>query len=235
MSIHNAAQKGDIAPKVLLPGDPLRAKFIAENYMSDILCYNQVRNTLGYTGIYQGERISVQSTGMGVPSISIYAEELIREYDVKQLIRIGTCGTIHHKIELNDIIVAMSACTDSNVNKIRFNHLDYAPTASYTLLTKAMQSCSDQNIHAVPGTILTSDHFYIDFGEHNYYQMWSKYGVLAIEMETAALYTIASRYEVDALAILQVTDNIVTNQHLSADDRQNGLDKLIRTGLSTII
>jgi len=235
MSIHNEAKSGEVAERVLLPGDPLRAKFIAENFLEDITLYNKVRNALGYTGYYKGIKISVQSTGMGIPSMSIYTNELLEDYGVKKLIRVGTCGSFHPKVELNDLITAMSACTDSNVNKIRFKNLDYAPHSDFQLLKSAVEKSEKLGFKTHCGSVLTSDHFYIDFNEEEYYKMWSNYGVLAIEMETTALYTLAAKYNAQALSILHVTDDLANKTHLSSEQRQTGLHKLIELGLETII
>ncbi|RKX81919.1 MAG: purine-nucleoside phosphorylase, partial [Spirochaetes bacterium] len=186
MSIHISAKKGDIAEAVLLPGDPLRAKFIAENLFENAVLYSKVRGMFGYTGTYKGKTISVQGTGMGIPSISIYATELIQEYGAKKLIRIGSCGSTNTKINLRDIIIAMSASTDASFNKLHFNGMDYAATADYDLLEKAVNSARSRETPFHVGKVLTSDTFYQDDPEG--WKLWAEYGILAEEMETAALY-----------------------------------------------
>ena len=207
---HNAAKKGDIAPTVLLPGDPLRAKFIADTFLENPVCYNTVRNMFGYTGTYKGRPVSVQGTGMGVPSLSIYVTELITEYDAQNVIRIGTCGAMQPEIKVRDVIMAQGSCTDSNVNRIRFRGLDYAPIADFGLMQKAWTAASARGVDLKVGNILTSDTFYGDDPEA--WKMWAAYNVLAVEMETAALYTIASKYRRKALTLLTVSDHIVTDR-----------------------
>jgi purine-nucleoside phosphorylase len=233
MSIHIGAKEGQIADKILLPGDPLRAKYIAENFLENPVCYNEVRGMLGYTGTYKGERVSVQGTGMGVPSISIYAHELIESYGVKRLIRVGTCGALLEDIKVRDVILAMSASTDSAVNKHRFKGIDYAPTASFDLLKKAYELASAEKIPVHVGNIFTSDTFYADDQEMT--TLLSKYGTLAIEMEAAALYTIAAKFKVHALAILTVSDHLITGELTTAEERQTTFNQMIQVALDTII
>jgi len=227
MSAHNNAKKGDIADFVLLPGDPRRAKLIAETFLTDVKCYNEVRGMLGYTGFYNGKRISVQGTGMGMPSISIYVTELIEEYGVDTLVRIGSCGSIQEDVEMMDIVLAMSACTDSGMNKFRFNGNDFAPTANFGLLKKAYEIAEQKKIKSHTGSILTSDFFYGESHLGDPFLNWKTYGVLGVDMETAALYSIAAKYKKKALAILTVSDHILKKQALSADDRQNTFKEMI--------
>ncbi|HTG67192.1 MAG TPA: purine-nucleoside phosphorylase [Flavobacterium sp.] len=227
MSAHNNAKKGDIANFVLLPGDPRRAKLIAETFLTDVKCYNEVRGMLGYTGFYNGKRISIQGTGMGMPSISIYVTELIEEYGVDTLVRIGSCGSIQEDVEMMDIILAMSACTDSGMNKFRFNGNDFAPTANFELLKKANEIAEQKKIKPHIGSILTSDFFYGESHLGDPFLNWKTYGVLGVDMETAALYSIAAKYRKKALAILTVSDHILKKQALSADDRQNSFKEMI--------
>lgn len=215
---HNEAKKGDIAETVLLPGDPLRAKFIAETFLENVTCYNKVRNMFGFTGTYKGRRVSVQGTGMGVPSISIYATELMVEYGVQNLVRIGTCGSIQKDVQIRDIVMAQGACTDSNVNRVRFAGLDYAPIADFGLMTKAKAVADSLGIPLKVGNILTSDTFYGDDPES--WKRWAAYGVLAVEMESTALYTIAAKHKRHALTLLTVSDSIVTGEATSAEERQ---------------
>ncbi len=218
MSVHISAEVGDIAPTVLLPGDPMRAKFIADNYLEESYCYNKVRGMYGFTGHYQGKLISVQGTGMGIPSIAIYLDELINQYQARNLIRIGSCGSIQPDIKVRDIILAMSASTDSSFNKIRFNGNDYSPTACYQLLKKAELIALEKSLLVKVGNILTTDMFYHDDSE--YWRLWASYGVLAVEMETAALYTLAAKYKVKALSILTVSDSLVTGEGTNATERE---------------
>ncbi|RUT78106.1 purine-nucleoside phosphorylase [Ancylomarina longa] len=236
MSAHNEAKMGDIAETILLPGDPLRAKYIADNFLEDVVCYNKVRGMLGFTGTYKGKRISVQGTGMGVPSISIYTHELITQYGVKNLIRIGTCGSFNHDVNVRDVILAMTSSTDSGINKNKFKGMDYAPCADFKMLSDAHQVATSKGIHVKAGNILTSDVFYHDL-ENNPepFKIWADYGVLAVEMETTALYTIAARQKAKALSILTVSDHILTGEATSAEERQTTLHTMIELGLETAI
>ena len=229
MSIHIGAKEGDIASTVLLPGDPLRAKYIAENFLTDTICYNQVRGMYGYTGTYKGKRISVQGTGMGIPSISIYLNELITSYKAKNLIRIGSCGSMQADIKIRDVILAMSASTNSHINKIRFNGMDYAPTADFNLLKKAYDIALEKNISVKIGSVLTSDTFYQD--DPNSWKHWANYGVLAVEMETAALYTLAAKFKVNALSILTVSDSLVTREETTSEERQKTFNQMVEVAL----
>jgi purine-nucleoside phosphorylase len=231
MSVHNNAKKGDIADFVLLPGDPRRAKLIAETFLRDIVCYNEVRGMLGYTGYYNGKRISVQGTGMGMPSMSIYATELIEEYDVESLVRIGSCGSIQENVNIMDVILATSACTDSGMNKIRFDGKDFAPTANFELLKKASDVAENNKLNTHTGSILTSDFFYGESHIQNPFLSWKTYGVLGVDMEAAALYTIAAKYKKKALAILTVSDHLLKKQAISAEDRQNSFKEMINLAL----
>ncbi|WP_102398709.1 purine-nucleoside phosphorylase [Haloimpatiens massiliensis] len=229
MSTHIGAKEGQIAETILLPGDPLRAKYIADNYLEDVICYNEVRGMYGYTGTYKGKKISVQGTGMGVPSISIYANELIQRYGVKRLIRVGTCGAIQENIKVRDVILAMTSCTTSGINRRRFNGMDFAPAASFKLLKKAYDIAEEKAIPVTVGNILTSDLFYDDIP--NSFKMWADYGVLAIEMESAALYTLGAKYGVDTLSILTVSDNIVTGEETNSEEREKTFTKMMEIAL----
>lgn len=229
MSIHIGAKKGDIANTVLLPGDPLRAKYIAENYLEDAICYNDIRGMYGFTGNYKGKRVSVQGTGMGIPSISIYANELIESYGVKNLIRIGTCGSLLKDVKIRDVVLAMSASTTSGINKIRFKGMDFAPTASFELLKKAYDAAKSKNVNVKAGNVLTSDLFYDDDPES--WKLWAKFGALVVEMETAGLYTLAAKYNVNALSILTVSDSLVTGEETSAKERQTSFTKMMEIAL----
>lgn len=233
MSLHISAPKGAIAETILLPGDPLRAKFVAKNFLENVICYNEIRGMFGFTGTYKGKEVSVQGTGMGIPSISIYVNELISEYGVKNLIRIGTCGSIQENIRLKDVILAMSASTDSNINKIRFNNQDFAPTASFDLLLKAYKHAVQTKLPVNVGSILSSDTFYYDHPDA--WKIWAKFGVLAIEMEAAGLYTLASKYNVNALALLTVSDHLIFRKSASSEDREKTFLSMIDIALNTAI
>jgi len=229
MSIHIGAKEGDIASTVLLPGDPLRAKYIAENFLTDAVCYNEVRGMYGYTGNYKGKRVSIQGTGMGVPSISIYLNELITTYKAKNLIRIGSCGSMQPYIKIRDVILAMSASTDSHINKIRFNGMDYASTANFNLLKKAYDIALEKDIPIKVGSVLTTDTFYHD--DPDSWKHWANYGVLAVEMETAALYTLAAKFKVNALSILTVSDSLVTREETTSEERQKTFNQMVEIAL----
>lgn len=229
MSIHIGAKKGDIASTVLLPGDPLRAQYIAENFLTNSTCYNKVRGMYGYTGTYNGKRVSVQGTGMGIPSISIYVNELISSYEVKNLIRIGSCGSMQPNIKIRDVILAMSASTDSSINKIRFSGMDYASTANFDLLKKAYDIALKKDIKVKVGNILTTDTFYHD--DPDSWKHWANYGVLAAEMETAALYTLSAKFKVNALSILTVSDSLVTREETTSEERQKTFNQMVEVAL----
>jgi purine-nucleoside phosphorylase len=229
MTVHLEARPGDIAPVVLLPGDPLRAQFIAERLLDGAVCHNQVRNALGYTGRYRDTRISVQSTGMGMPSCAIYVHELLETYGARVLIRIGTCGALQPDLRVRDLILAMSASTDSAMNRHRFGGMDYAPTASFDLLRRAHDLAAGGDRPARVGSVLTSDTFYPD--REDGWTIWARHGVLASEMETAAIYTLAARAGARALSILTVSDNLVTGEHSSAEERQTGFAHMAQLAL----
>jgi len=229
MSIHIGAKEGEIASTVLLPGDPLRAKYIAENFLTDAICYNKVRGMYGYTGTYKGKRVSIQGSGMGIPSIAIYLNELITSYKAKNLIRIGSCGSMQANIKIRDVILAMSASTDSHINKIRFNGMDYASTANFNLLKKAYDIALEKDISVKVGSVLTSDTFYQD--DPNSWKHWANYGVLAVEMETAVLYTLAAKFKVNALSILTVSDSLVTREETTSEERQKTFNQMVEVAL----
>jgi purine-nucleoside phosphorylase len=229
MSVHLEARPGDLAPVVLLPGDPLRARFIAERFLDSAVCHNQVRNALGYTGVYRGARISVQSTGMGMPSFSIYAHELLESYGARVLIRVGTCGAMQARVHVRDLILAVSASTDSAMNRIRFGGMDFAPTADFELLRRAHELAAARELPVHTGSVLSTDAFYPD--AEDWWKVWARHGVLAAEMETAALYTLAARFGARALALLTVSDQIVTGEHSSAEERQTGFGRMAELAL----
>lgn len=229
MSKHIGAKEGQIAPTILLPGDPLRAKHFAETLLEDAMCFNEVRGMLGFTGRFGGKRVSVMGTGMGIPSLSIYATELIREYDAKTLIRVGTCGALQPDLKLGDIVLAMAASTDSHINKIRFAGMDYAPTASFPLLLRAYEVTKDLGCGARVGGILSSDTFYDDDPES--WRKWAAYGALVVEMETAGLYTLAAKFGVEALSILTVSDLLSTDEAATAEQREKGFLQMAEIAL----
>ena len=232
MSVHIGAKKGEIADTILLPGDPLRAKYIAENFLENPVCYNEVRGMLGFTGTYKGKKISVQGTGMGVPSISIYVNELIREYDVKNLIRVGTCGAIQKDVKVRDVILAMTSSTDSKMNQINFNGIDYAPTANFELLKNAYDAATEKGMQVKVGSVFTADQFYNDNAE---LEKWAQYQILAVEMETTALYTIAAKYGRKALSVLTVSDHILTGEETTSEERQTTFNEMIEVALEAAI
>jgi purine-nucleoside phosphorylase len=228
---HISAAKGEIAERILLPGDPLRAKWIADNYLENVKQYNAVRNMFGYTGTYKGERVSVQGTGMGLPSISIYATELFNEYDVQTAIRIGTCGGLLEKTKVGDVILAMSASTDSNINRRFTNNLDFAPHADFKLLLAAYEaSKNNPNVHI--GGVASMDYFY---DETDSAQKLIQHGVLGVEMEANALYSIAARKQRRALAVLTVSDHIITHESMPSADREQSLNAMVEIALSALL
>lgn len=228
---HNRANPGDIAETILLPGDPLRAKFIAETFFDDPVQFNDVRNMLGYTGTWNGKRISTMGTGMGIPSLAIYVEELCKFYGVKRLIRVGSCGAIQADLKIYDVILAMSASTDSSINRYRFNGGSYAPTASFSLLYRAYRKALELGIEPHVGSVTSNDLFYTIEGEDISWEQWAAYGSLAVEMESAGLYTIAARYGAEALSILTVSDSLVHHQETTPDERQNSFTNMMRIAL----
>lgn len=222
-------EKGIIAETVLLPGDPLRAKVIAENYLEKTVQFNAVRNMLGYTGTYQGKKVSVMGTGMGMPSIGIYSYELINFYGVRNLIRVGSCGAFQEDIKVRDIIIGMSASTNSNFASQYDLPGTYAPTASWSLLKKAVDAAAQKGIEVKVGNILSSDIFYDD--DADAWKKWARMGVLAVEMEAAALYMNAARAGANALCILTVSDSLVHHEYVSAEERQNTFTQMMEIAL----
>lgn len=233
MSIHIAAKNGEIAETVLLPGDPKRAKWIAENFLKDAFCYNDIRGMLGFTGTYKGKRISVQGTGMGIPSASIYINELLKEYSVKNLIRVGSAGSYQKEIKVRDIVVAMATSTDSSINNKRFNYANFAPTANFELFSTLLKVAEEKNIKIKAGNILTSDEFYTD--DPNYYKKWADFGILAVEMESAGLYTLAAKYKARALSILTISDSLVSTEITTSEEREKTFNEMIELALETAI
>jgi len=234
MSTHIGAKPGEIAERVLMPGDPLRAKWIAEHYLEDAKCYSTVRNMFGFTGTYQGVRLSVQGSGMGMPSASIYAHELINDYGANMLIRVGSCGALTESLKLRDVIAAIGSATDSNMNRARFDGLiDYAPVADFGLLRTAVDVAERRGVQMHVGPILAADAFYTD--RPDLYDRLADYGVLAVEMESAALYTIAARFKARALTVLTVSDHIKTGERTTAEERERTFAEMAEIALDTAI
>ena len=232
MSVHIDAKKGDVAESILLPGDPLRAKWIADTFLENVICYNKVRGMLGFTGTYKGKRVSVQGTGMGIPSALIYANELITQFGVKNLIRVGSAGSYQKDVKIRDIVLAMAGSTTSGINAQRFHGASYAPTASFELFQKAVIAAKEQNILIKAGNVLSSDEFYTDNFED--YKHWAEFGVLCVEMETAGLYTTASKHNVNALSILTISDSLVTKERTTAEEREQTFKEMVLIALDTI-
>ncbi len=226
---HIRAERGEIAETILLPGDPLRAKYIADTFLEDVVIFNDIRNMLGYTGTYKGKRISVMGTGMGIASIGIYSFELIHEYGVKNLIRVGSCGAYTDELELYDIIFAIGSSTNSNyASQFQLNG-NYSATASWKLLEKAKKVADEKGIDVKVGNILSSDIFYNANSEE--WKRWADMGILAVEMESFGLYCNAAKAGVNALTILTVSDSLVTHQETTADERQNSFSKMMEIAL----
>jgi len=234
MSTHIGAERGQIAERVLMPGDPLRAKWIAEKYLDEATCYSTVRNMLGFTGTYRGTPVSVQGSGMGMPSCSIYTHELINEYGVTTLVRVGSCGALTESLGLRDVVAASGASTDSAMNRMRFDGLiDYAPVADFALLRAAVDAAERHGVEMRVGPVFAADAFYGD--RPDLYDRLAEYGVLAVEMETAALYTIAARFRARALTVLTVSDHIKTGERTSALDREQTFGAMVEIALDAIV
>jgi len=231
-SKHLNAAVGDYAETVLMPGDPLRAQYIADTYLENSRRVNDVRNMWGFTGEYKGIPVSVQAHGMGIPSASIYCTELITEYDVKRMIRVGSCGTTHPKVKLRDVVIAMGASTDSGVNRIRFGGYDFAALASYSLVEKAVAVAREKSISYHVGNIFSADLFYTPDTEM--FKTLAKLDVLGVEMEAAGMYPIAAENGVEALAICTVSDDIRTGDALTAEERATTFDDMILVALETV-
>jgi purine-nucleoside phosphorylase len=230
---HISAARGDFAEVTLMPGDPLRAEHIAKTYLQDARLVTSVRNMYGYTGIYNGKRISVMGHGMGIPSCGIYATELVREYGVRVLIRVGSCGALAPSAQLGDILFAMGASTDSKVNRMRFLGHDFAAIADYELLAAATLVAKEKQIPVRVGNVMSTDFFY--HPQENFLDIVEKMGILALEMEVAGLYGVAAEYGARALGILTVSDHIRRNEHLSTDERQTSFDSMIHIALETAV
>lgn len=229
---HINAPEGAFAETVLMPGDPLRAKHIADTFLEDAICVNTVRNMFGYTGTYKGKNVSVLGSGMGVPSMSIYATELVKFYGVKNIIRIGSCGALPLDVKVRDVVIGMGASTDSMVNRNRLGGLDFAAIASFNLLEKAVAAARAKDINVKVGNVFTSDLFYNP--SPTLFDTLEKYGVLAVEMEAAGLYGVAAEYGINALAIFTVSDHIRTGEALSAELRQTSFNEMVEVALGCL-
>jgi len=230
---HMNAAAGDFAETVLMPGDPLRAKYIADTYFDDARRVNDVRNMWGFTGAYKGHPVSVMAHGMGIPSASIYATELIAEYGVKRVIRVGSCGTSHPDVKLRDIIIGLGACTDANINRIRFGGYDYAPIATFDLVKKAVAAAEKQGVRHHVGNLFSADLFYTP--DAAMFEIMAKYNVYGIEMEAAGIYPIAAEYDAEALAICTVSDDIPSGAALTSEERETTFDEMILVALEAVI
>jgi purine-nucleoside phosphorylase len=230
---HMNAAPGDFATTVLMPGDPLRAQYIAENWLSDVRRVTDVRNMWGFTGSYKGMPVSVMAHGMGIPSASIYCTELIAEYGVKRVIRVGSCGTTHPNVKLRDVIIGMGASTDSNVNRMRFGGFDFAALATFSLVRNAVRAAEAQKVRYHVGNLFSADLFYTPQPEM--FKILAKYDVLGVEMEAAGIYPIAAEHGAEALAICTVSDDITSGAALSSDERQNTFDEMINVALETVL
>jgi purine-nucleoside phosphorylase len=233
VSTHIAAEPGQVAETVLLPGDPLRAEWIARTYLDDPTCYSRTRNMLGFTGSFRGRRISVQGTGMGQPSLGIYVHELVTNFGARTLIRVGSCGALVAKVAIQDVVIAMSACTDSSMNTLRFEGIDFAPTADFGLLRACVEEAERAGATFHVGPIAAWDSFYSDRPE--LLKRLGEYGVLAVEMETAALYTLAAKHGVRALTVCTASDSLVTGETTSAEQRERTFTAMVEIALAAAV
>jgi len=229
MSFHIAAKPDQIAKTVLISGDPLRIKHMAETFLEDAFCFNEIRGMLGYTGFYKGKRVSMMGTGMGIPTTSLFLHELAVNYKIENVIRVGTMGAMVKNLDLGHLVLAMSASSDSNVNRITFNGLDYAPTANYELLSKAYNFTQNQNMPTTVGSIFSTDIFYGT--QENRWDTWIEHGILGVEMETSAIYTLAAKHNIKALSILSVSDNIATGESALPDVRETNFKDMFKVAL----
>ncbi|WP_237385362.1 purine-nucleoside phosphorylase [Xenorhabdus sp. Sc-CR9] len=230
---HINAEMGDFADVVLMPGDPLRAKYIAETFLEDARQVNNVRGMLGFTGTYKGRRISVMGHGMGIPSCSIYAKELITEFGVEKIIRIGSCGAVSEDVKIRDIVIGMGACTDSKVNRQRFKDHDFAAIADFELVRNAVDAAKAKNIDARVGNIFSVDLFYTP--DPQMFDVMEKYGILGVEMEAAGIYGVAAEFGAKALTICTVSDHIRTGEQITAEERQLTFNNMIEIALESIL
>ncbi len=233
MTPHINAPAGAFADVVLMPGDPLRAKYIAETFLQNAQEVTNVRNMLGYTGSYKGRRISVMGHGMGIPSCSIYAKELITEYGVQKIIRVGSCGAVRADVQVRDVVIGMGACTDSKVNRIRFKDNDFAAIADFDMTQAAVQAAKNKGIKVRVGNLFSADLFYTPDVEM--FDVMEKYGILGVEMEAAGIYAVAAEFGAKALAICTVSDHIRTHQQTSAEERQSTFNEMIEIALESVL
>ncbi|ANZ22723.1 purine nucleoside phosphorylase DeoD-type [Buchnera aphidicola (Diuraphis noxia)] len=231
-TLHINSKKNDFSDIVLMPGDPLRAKYIAENYLNNFYQINNTRLMLAYTGFYKNRKVSIMSHGIGIPSASLYVRELIVGYDVKKIIRIGTCGAVRDDIKLRDIVISMGACTDSKVNRIKFNNHDFCALSDFNMLYKTVEISKKLNINVHVGNFFTTDSFYND--DAKMLKILKKYNVLGVDMETAGIYGIASEFKAKALSICTVSDHIVKQESISSGDRESSFNDMINIALESI-
>lgn len=229
---HMNAAPGDFAPTVLMPGDPLRAEYIAENFLVDARRVTDVRNMWGFTGSYREMPVSIMAHGMGIPSASIYWSELITEYGVKRIMRVGSCGTTHPDVKLRDVLIGAGACTDSGVNRMRFGGFDFAPIATFSLVQHAVEAAKKNGVRYHVGNLFSADLFYTPQPEM--FELMAKYDVLGVEMEAAGLYPLAAEHRIEALAICTVSDDIPSGEALSSDERATTFDEMITVALETV-
>jgi len=210
----------------------MRAKYFAETMLQDVFCFNEVRGMLGFTGHYGDKRVSVMGSGMGIPTLSIYVHELVSEYAVKTLIRVGTCGAFQPHLKIGDIVLPMSSSTNSHINKLRFEGMDYAPTASFNLLLKAYEAAKERGVRVYVGGMFSSDTFYND--DPDWWKKWAEYGALVCEMETSGLYTLAAKFKVEALSVLTVSDSLVTGEYSTAEQRERDFTQMAEIALEIL-
>lgn len=230
---HINAERGDFADTVLMPGDPLRARYIADTFLSDVRQVNQVRNMLGFTGTYKGRAISVMGHGMGIPSVSIYAKELITEFGVNTLIRVGSCGAVRDDVALRDVVIGLSASTDSKVNRVRFMDHDFAATADFELVSRAVEAARACKVPVKVGNLFSADMFYSPQPE--LFELMKRYGIVGVDMEAAGLYGVAAEYGARALTICTVSDHILRQEALSADERQSSFNEMMEVALESVL
>ena len=233
MSLHIEARPGEIAETVLISGDPRRARHVAETMLDEAECFNEVRNMNGFTGRFEGKRVSVMGTGMGMASTAIYLHELMTDYKIKKVIRIGTCGCIQPDLALGDVVLAMGASTDSNINRSAFDGFDFAPLADFSLLALAQKKAESMGIRTTVGNVFSTDLFYHP-EDPKRYQVWVDHQILCVEMETAIVYTMAARFGIQALSLLTVSDNILSGESASVADREAGVGDMVRIALGLV-
>jgi purine-nucleoside phosphorylase len=230
---HINAKKSDFSDAILMPGDPLRAKHITEMFLSDTVEVNNVRGMLGYTGFYKGRRVSVMGHGMGIPSCSIYTKELITDFGVKKIIRVGSCGAVRSDIKLRDIVIGMGACTDSKVNRIRFKDHDFAAIADFSMVQNAVGAAKSLNINTHVGNLFSADLFYTP--DFQMFELMAKYGILGVEMEAAGIYGVASEFGAQALTICTVSDHILNQEQTTAEERQTTFNDMVKIALESLL